>query len=257
VKQDRHIHTEEVGLPELIGMLSKNELLIPSFQREFVWEPQEIIQLWDSLYRFYPIGSLLCWETALSLHVHRKIGGFILPENGAAGRKGPRRYILDGQQRATAIMIAVLGGEGRVRGRREQPCLAHALYFDAVGGTFFFGYELKRRRRKRDPVFLIPLKEIMTDAAKVRRAISEAGGCDEAVLSNLGRLARVFGAYRIPVIWIRGFDIPAVRDIFMRINQEGQDLKPMDIMIAKTFQDYEYLVEDDLWTPSEAPPDAH
>lgn len=255
MNQDRDIGTKEARLDELIGMLSNNELLIPSFQREFVWEPQEIIRLWDSLYRFYPIGSLLCWETHISLHVHRKIGGYILPDNGAAsGRKGPRHYILDGQQRATAIMISVLGGEGRVRGRQE-PCLAHALYFDAVDGTFFFGYELKRRRRKVDPAFLVPLREILTDDAKMQRAMSGAEGCDETILSHLNQLLRVFREYRIPIIWIRGFDIPAVRDIFMRINQEGQDLKPMDIMIAKTFQDYEYLVEDDLWTPAEAPPE--
>jgi putative glutamine amidotransferase len=48
----------------------------------------------------------------------------------------------------------------------------------------------------------------------------------------------------------RGFDIPAVREIFERINQEGRRLNSMDLMIARTFRNYDYMVEDHLQAAS-------
>ncbi|MFO7783301.1 MAG: hypothetical protein ACQET7_04605 [Thermodesulfobacteriota bacterium] len=57
---------------------------------------------------------------------------------------------------------------------------------------------------------------------------------------------RVFKDYNLSFIHLTGFDIPAVREIFERINQEGKDLNSMDLMIARTFKNYAYLVEEDL-----------
>ena len=57
--------------------LAKDDLLIPTFQRDFVWEPDNICKLWDSIFQFYPIGSILYWVTDNYLHTHRKLGGFL------------------------------------------------------------------------------------------------------------------------------------------------------------------------------------
>lgn len=43
--------------------LLKDKMLIPTFQRDFVWEPENILKLWDSIYKFYPVGSILYWVT--------------------------------------------------------------------------------------------------------------------------------------------------------------------------------------------------
>ncbi|MCD6305103.1 MAG: hypothetical protein J7M32_02300 [Deltaproteobacteria bacterium] len=50
----------------------------------------------------------------------------------------------------------------------------------------------------------------------------------------------------IRLIQIQGFDIPDVREVFERSNQEGKDLKFLDIMIARSFQNYDCLVEDEF-----------
>ena len=83
---NREIATTEKGIVELIRMLAEKKLLIPPFQREFVWEPEDVLKLWDSLYRFYPIGSLLSWESPVYLRIHRRAGGHILPGAEGAGR---------------------------------------------------------------------------------------------------------------------------------------------------------------------------
>jgi uncharacterized protein with ParB-like and HNH nuclease domain len=55
----RDIGSEPLKITEVIERLRKDEFLIPTFQRDFVWQPDNIRKLWDSIYRFYPVGSLL------------------------------------------------------------------------------------------------------------------------------------------------------------------------------------------------------
>ncbi len=241
---NRRIRAYEKKIVEFTTLLAENRILIPSFQREFVWDQNGIIKLWESIYRFYPIGSILCWETDIRLNIHRKIGGFILNNNGTALQKQTRWvYILDGQQRATALLIPLLGGKGNVRTERD---FDYALYFDAINESFFFAHDLNRRKRKVNPAFLIPLSHMIKGADEVlERVLREPGG-SPMTENHIKQLAHVFLNYNLSLIHMEGFDIPAVREIFERINREGKDLSSMDVMIARTFQNYECLVEEDL-----------
>lgn len=240
----REIATTEKGIVELIRMLAEKKLLIPPFQREFVWEPEDVLKLWDSLYRFFPIGSLLSWESPVDLRTHRRAGGRILPEGEGGGNKSKKwLYLLDGQQRATALLVSILGEKTRVKQQRD---FDYTLYFDATEAGFFYAATFNRRRRKVNPAFLIRLKDLFESQAEPWTSVSADSGFDRTIESNLRQLIRVFTDYKVPLIHIRGFDIPAVREIFERINQEGKDLKSLDIMIARTFQNYEYLVEEEV-----------
>ena len=51
-----------VSVKEVLGRIEKRDYLLPAIQREFVWGPEQIISLIDSLMRGYPIGSFLLWE---------------------------------------------------------------------------------------------------------------------------------------------------------------------------------------------------
>ncbi|MBI5582565.1 MAG: DUF262 domain-containing protein [Deltaproteobacteria bacterium] len=241
---NREISTSEKGIVELIRMLTEKKLLIPPFQREFVWEPEDVLTLWDSLYRFYPIGSLLSWESPAYLRIHRRAGGQILPgAEAAAGKPKKWLYLLDGQQRATALLVSILGENARVK---QQYHFIYTLYFDATAAGFFFENTLNKRRREVKPTFLIRLQDVFDKGSAMEADLSADPGFTPTISNNLRQLMRVFTDYKIPLIQLRGFDIPAVREIFERINQQGKDLKSLDIMIARTFQNYEYLVEDDL-----------
>src|SRR5258708_2244518 len=102
----RDIGTETRKITELVTEIQQDKLLVPTFQRDFVWQPTQILKLWDSMYRFYPIGSILYWETDAFLHTHRQLGGFDFPNDDDTIRRFLSwRYILDGQQRATAIFV--------------------------------------------------------------------------------------------------------------------------------------------------------
>ncbi|MFO7987746.1 MAG: DUF262 domain-containing protein [Desulfatiglandaceae bacterium] len=131
----RTIQTEQINIQAFVHKLREAEFLIPSFQREFVWRPEDIIRLWDSLYRFYPIGSILYWRTHIRLHIHRELGGWILSDRHQALKERKEWvYILDGQQRATSLLVSLFGLKTRGEG---QKAWGDVLFFDATTATFF------------------------------------------------------------------------------------------------------------------------
>ena len=78
---------------------------LPKLQRGFVWEPARIIDLWDSLLRGFPIGSLLLSE---------------IGDQGDARDGNDQYWLLDGQQRATTIAIGFYNPwESHMRGQRR------------------------------------------------------------------------------------------------------------------------------------------
>jgi len=61
--EHKDITIEAKDLPKMLEQLEEGFYAIPVFQREFVWDIGNIKSLWDSIYRHYPIGSFLIWET--------------------------------------------------------------------------------------------------------------------------------------------------------------------------------------------------
>ncbi len=53
----------EASVEELVGMIERGELRLPEMQRRYVWRATRVRDLFDSLYRGYPSGAILLWET--------------------------------------------------------------------------------------------------------------------------------------------------------------------------------------------------
>ena len=53
----------DLSIRKIIDKTLSGEIRIPSFQRGFVWEPEKVAFFIDSLFKWYPIGSLLLWRT--------------------------------------------------------------------------------------------------------------------------------------------------------------------------------------------------
>lgn len=97
---------DHLSLQSLIGRLREGAYVIPDFQREFEWEPRDILELMRSLFLDYYIGSLLLWrgnrQTFESLACE-PLRGF--RKNGVGD---PAHIVLDGQQRLTAMYYAFM-----------------------------------------------------------------------------------------------------------------------------------------------------
>ncbi len=233
---NREIESEVMKVNTFVEeKLAKDKLLIPTFQREFVWEPENIRKLWDSIFKFYPIGSILYWVTDSYLHTHRKLGGFEFPHDEDAVRKFKEwAYILDGQQRATSLLVSILGGKGRVK---EEEDFDYTMYFDATNATFFFANELEKRKSKVSPAFLIRLKDVPKgDFLDFYEKIGKEEGITEQIKSNIKQLYNIFTDYKLVFVRIQGVDVEEVCEIFERVNQEGKKLDPIDIIVARTYR---------------------
>ena len=53
----------EASVEELVGMIERGELRLPEVQRRYVWRSTRVRDLLSSLYRGYPSGAILLWET--------------------------------------------------------------------------------------------------------------------------------------------------------------------------------------------------
>lgn len=224
---------------------------IPTFQREVVWSKDSVKKLWDSIYRYYPIGSVLIWNTDLQLQNHREIGGHVIANDQD---RDDYQYILDGQQRTTSLLTSLYGG--RIAGR---PDFDPSLYVDLTvedaddvddevyKKRFLFWEEIddddgrnKRnigRRKRYDQGLIVKLYEIMHNFDAVEGPLADGGyEYNHPVRERLRQLRRVIDNYRLSFIELRGIKVAEVCQIFERINQEGQPLDIFDIVVAKTFR---------------------
>jgi hypothetical protein len=233
---------QKSNIADFIQQLAAGKFLIPTFQRLFVWNPEDIICLWDSLFRHYPVGNILCWDTRFQLHVHRNLGGFFIPENNP-GSSSMQTYILDGQQRATALLVSFMGGAGKTK---EHYAFDYTLYFDLSKAVFFFEKDYYRHRWETDASLLIRVKEAPEMSADYLQTLSGKQGYTSTASANLEQLQYLFSSYDIPLIHLKGFDLEGVCSIYERMNQTGMRLQNMDILIARGFKNFATVVEEDF-----------
>ena len=94
------IEPKKPRIERLLTNMEEGEIKLPAFQRGFVWKQGQVLDLLDSIANDYPIGTILLWNSYEKLRSTRNIGGFLIPERDP---KLPVQYVLDGQQRLTAI----------------------------------------------------------------------------------------------------------------------------------------------------------
>ena len=103
----------DLSVNELVGMITRGELRLPEMQRRYVWRSTRVRDLLDSLYRGYPSGAILVWETdaaapSRDLAVAQDRTAF-----------ATQKLLLDGQQRLTSLSAILRGESVHVRGRRR------------------------------------------------------------------------------------------------------------------------------------------
>jgi hypothetical protein len=98
---------------ELVGMIKHNELRLPEMQRGYVWKAPRVRDLLDSLYRGYPSGAILVWETDGPVPLRQAA----VAQDAASSSKS--MLLLDGQQRLTSLASVLNGEPVTVRGKKR------------------------------------------------------------------------------------------------------------------------------------------
>lgn len=217
---------ENVPVRQLIDRVLAGEIRIPAFQRGFVWTPEMVQFLMDSIYKGYPIGSLLLWRTRERLNADRALGPYILPEPSS---DYPVDYVLDGQQRLTALFGVF---QTSLPATEQVDWLD--VYFDlAASETAQDSQFVALKREDVDSSRHFPLK-VMFDSVAYRRATSNL---DEASQVRVDNIQQVFKEAQIPVETVATEDRAKIAIIFERVNRTGVPLDTYQLLSAWTWSD--------------------
>lgn len=209
-------------LPTIFRRIRIGEYRVPPFQRDFVWEERQVLELLESVYRGYPIGSILLWrvEKRVFQSVKQSMVGFPSSEE-----RYPVSFVLDGVQRLSALN-GVFNQDEVVHDRRFD------VWFDLEGETFVHGRDLDRVKHP------IPLKAVFHPRAFLGEQKRLASMPDsDLLLERAIRLLAVFQEYMVPVVSISERSATEVVSIFQRINSTGVRLGVVDFMRALTWSD--------------------
>ncbi|WP_159574014.1 DUF262 domain-containing protein [Curtobacterium sp. 18060] len=217
---------KSISIRKLLEQVGEGQVRIPAFQREFVWDADHISHFIDSIYKGYPFGSLLFWSTQQKLESDRHIGPYELP---TPGEKASTTYVLDGQQRVTSLFMTF-----QTDFTRPESDAYPDIYFD-----------LSAEPSAQQPQFLalhgsdvdssahFPLRTLF-DSTAYRKATNEF---DEEQLQILDDLHSRFKEAMLPVQEIETEDRGTVAIVFERINHQGVELSPIELLAAWTWRD--------------------
>jgi len=200
-------------LKNLMADVSSGAFRIPQFQREFVWSKSKTIELFDSIYREYPIGSFFIWRAGrehndLFRHSIELDIPPIKPDDDVS-------FILDGQQRITSLYVSLNGMV--VRGADYQH-----ICFDLQ--------EEKFTDRRPDDRRYVAVCDLWGE-----RALDILEQIDSGFKPAYKKCWSVLQTYPISIVVVRDKDLGAVCKIFQRINQSGKRLDRFDLISAMTF----------------------
>lgn len=209
---------------DVLTQIDLGNYALPEFQRGYVWTRADVRKLMYSLYRDYPVGSILVWETVTSPDMVRGDGE---PTSGKVS------LILDGQQRMTTLY-------GVTRGKAPEFFDGDAnaftnLYFNIDDEVFEFYAQQKMRG---DRAWVSVTNVMLQGAGKFVGAMAKKDGEDItywlAALDKLNRLEDIKNR-EVPVQVVAGDDktIDVVVEIFNNVNSGGTKLSKGDLALAK------------------------
>jgi hypothetical protein len=216
-------------LETILAEVKSGDLIIPAFQRPFVWDDKRRLNLLDSIVEGMPIGSLLVWRTnRRDLRTYERVGGVRLD----GPRQGDEKlnYLLDGHQRISTLFGALYSGAREPPESDNDP--RWPLYYE-LGATERPAFRLPPRRGA-VPDHWLSLA-ILLDGDKLfdfTQQLREKGRRELA--KEAERLANVFRDYIIPIVPLVTEELNVVTDAFVRINSQGKSMSEAHMLRALT-----------------------
>ncbi|WP_068260412.1 GmrSD restriction endonuclease domain-containing protein [Janibacter limosus] len=205
------------AVSQLLADVRSEQIAIPELQRPFVWDTVKVRDLMDSLYKGYPVGYLITWQ---SVGAHLK-GGLVAAH---------QQILIDGQQRITALRAAVAGLDViDKRYRRKRIKIA----FNPITEAF----DTLTPVIDRDPEWISDISDLFNSPSTYTFYTQYFNSNPEVdrsrVEANISRLEQLKNA-QIGIIQLSDdLDVETVSEIFIRINSKGVPLSSADFAMSK------------------------
>lgn len=212
----------------LLDRIQHGEIALPDLQRPFVWSNTKVRNLFDSMYKGFPVGYLLLWSTAPEAHA-KQIGT-------DSKQTVPSLLIIDGQQRLTSL-YAVISGTPIVRKNYKQERIRIAFRPDDQ--TF----QVTDAAVEKDPEFIPDISEIFKgkfhsfvsrflEKIELYREVALDESEKDRLVENIDRLKDLQN-YPFKAIELdHNVDEEFVAEVFVRINSAGVELKNADFILT-------------------------
>lgn len=232
------IYTEEFRLRKLHTLIEQGVFAVPELQREFVWNARKACDLLDSIYRNYPIGTILIWKTGRRNEGQLRKQLHILPHFNPANRD--IYFLIDGQQRLSVLWHFLRGEATSVTNADGKDVHFGSVYFNpyAADDDELFLY---RTRPAGDLAKqLVPVVDILSSGWRHRvrnhgvRPLRRVKECRQRILN-----------YKALFVFCETNELSRVRDTFVRINSLGMRIGAADRAFARASKfDMRGLVRD-------------
>ena len=212
---------EVKSVQDLLSQISHGEILLPEFQRGYVWNRDQVRELMQSLYRKHPTGHLLTWRT----YKPSLVRGTQSTANGHS------LLLLDGQQRLTTLYVLF---KGEAPHFYEGETLFFDLHFNVQTEEFRF---YQKSHMENNPAWIGVHEFLREGLTALLERIEEIDADRRAMIQqNLARLSRLDAVrnYTYTVDQVSGddYNVDQVVDIFNRVNSQGTRLTKADLALA-------------------------
>lgn len=207
---ERRPEARSFSIEHLMQLVRDGKVRVPRFQRGLKWEVRDAVALLDSIYRGYPIGTLLFWQRSGEAGLIR-YGSVQI----AAGDMTDALWVVDGQQRIMSLVRVLLG-----RGLPEEE---FTLFFSPKEHCFY-----APKREERVQVDDVPLAEVL-DSERLIEWLYNHPQAERRTVIHLGKRIR---EYQVPAYLVTTEDEDTVREIYKRTNSTGKSMDPGDVFDA-------------------------
>jgi hypothetical protein len=246
-------------IAEALKRIQSKTYVLPAIQREFVWKPEQIERLFDSLMQGYPIGTFLFWKVEAETSGKFKFYDFVLnyhqrdaahcPELGKIHHQSVTA-VLDGQQRLTALNIGLRGSMAIKQPNKwwtnPDAFPVRTLHLDllslqepdedGVVNRFRFLDDAQAARDEEAHWFKVPDILGMEDGPAMLSALLERGLKGDALnraYATLDRLHRVVHSHNLINYYEEETQhVERVLNIFIRLNSGGTVLSYSDLLLS-------------------------
>ena len=198
---------------KLLGKLQEGAIRIPDFQRPLRWTNRDVVQLFDSILKGYPIGSLLFWNRQAPVETELKIGNAQIH----VAATDDAWFIVDGQQRVTALAASLLDLDQRGQ-------ITWDLHFDPRTNEILPGSVPLEKGRQ------VPLRDL-GDLRRLGIWLRECELEPEGVRRVEDVQQRLLD-YELPAYVVKTDDVDALRGVFARLNSTGVRMRSHEVFQA-------------------------
>lgn len=219
----------QYSVSSILGYVENSQIAIPEIQRPFVWKGEEVRALIDSLYEGYPIGYLIVWQNS-----QVRVRNF--------GKGGTKKILIDGQQRVTALMAALLGKEVL-----DEQYQSHRIRiaFNPLAGKGEERFAVCDTKHEEDSRWIPDISIFFRRDFSFRQFEKEYKEAnpdeDFTPLEESVDTLKEIVKHQVGVIELSFLlDIDVVSEIFIRINLQGKPLNQEDFVMSKISVNEQY-----------------